>query len=54
MEESAKHDQQDVSPLEAIALTLQALRNTRKILRDSDELLSLSRAMRRADESPDG
>ena len=50
MDESANRDQQDLSSSEAIALTRQALRNTRKNLRTSDELLSRSRALPSVDE----
>lgn len=50
MDESADRDQHELHSSEAIALTHQALRNTRKNLRASDELLSRSRALRSFDE----
>jgi hypothetical protein len=50
MDESAYSEPQDVSSSEAIELTRQALRNTRRNLRTSDELLSRSRALRSFDE----
>lgn len=45
-------DPHNVLGAEAVALTRKALRSTEQHLRDSDELLDQSKAMRRADESP--
>jgi hypothetical protein len=54
MDESANRDQHDLHSSEAIALTHEALRNTRKKLRDSDHLLNRSRILsKHADEAQD-
>ena len=45
MDKSAKDDPQTVSLSDAIALTREALRNTRKNLRDSDLLLKRAKTL---------
>ena len=55
MDESSKDDPQNVSCSDAIALTREALRNTRKSLRDSDLLLKRAKRLSdHADEGPRG
>jgi hypothetical protein len=57
MDESADRDQHDLHSSEAIALTRKALKDTCRHIRDSDQLLNISRRlsehadeMRREDE----
>jgi len=55
MDESSKDDPQNVSSSDAIALTREALMNTRKNLRDSDLLLKRARSLSdHTDEGPRG
>ena len=55
MDESSKGDPQNVSSSDAIALTREALRNTRKNLRESDRLLKRAKSLsNHVDEGPRG
>ena len=55
MDESSKDDPQNVSSSDAIALTREALRNTRRNLRESDRLLERAKGLsNHANEEPRG